>query len=143
MTVRLAAWEPRLHAYLDGVATKPFEYGSHDCALHAANAVLAMTGDDFGAPFRGRYKSAAGAVRALRDFGAGDLPKTLTAALGEPVHPAFAGRGDIVMANGSAGVCMGDFAWFVGENAAGEPGADGLIKHARSLWSAAWTVSHG
>ena len=136
--MRLPDWEDRLHAYLDSVADKPFAYSSHDCALHGANAVLAMTGEDFGEPFRGRYRSAAGAIRALKVFGAGDLVLTFTAALGEPINPAFAGRGDMVLYDGSIGVCMAGFAWFAGE----EDAPPGLARVARPKdgWLTAWKV---
>ncbi len=134
---RLPDWESRLHAYLDRVAAAAFTWGRHDCALHAANAVLAMTGEDFGAPFRGRYRSAAGSLRALKLYGAGDLVATFTAALGAPVPGASAGRGDLVMHDGSIGVAMAGFAWFVGE----EFGDDGLIAVPRGAgWAAAWKV---
>ena len=104
---RVDDWETAFQQLLDEWARREFAYGSADCACWAAAAVLALTGQDFYAPFRGRYRSAAGSVRALRLYGAGDLPSTLTAALGEPVHRAFAGRGDIVMMQGNAGVCTG------------------------------------
>ena len=133
--MRLPDWEANLHAYLDSVAGAPFAYGRHDCALFVAGAVNAMTGHDFGAPFRGRYRSAAGAVRALRLYGAGDLPATLTAALGEPVHPSRAGRGDIVTDGENVGVCMGGVARFVTDI--------GMTDLPRSAWRQAWVVTHG
>jgi len=119
-----------LQDYLTSVGSLPFTFGSHDCALFAAGAVLAQTGRDFGEPFRGRYKSAAGASRALRLYGAGTLAATLTAALGEPVHPAFAQRGDIVMMDGNAGVCVGAQSLFVGD-AGLEPRA---TLHCQEAW---------
>jgi hypothetical protein len=133
--MRLPDWEARLHDYLESVADAPFEYGRNDCALFVAGAVNAMTGHDFGAPFRGRYKSAAGAVRALRLYGAGNLPSTLSAALGFPVHPSRAGRGDIVTDGVSAGVCMGGVAKFVSDI--------GMTDLPRSAWQQVWVVPHG
>jgi hypothetical protein len=132
--MRLPDWEARLHEYLDSVAAEPFAYGKHDCALFVAGVVNAMTGHDFGAPFRGRYKSAAGAVRALRLYGAGNLESTLTAALGFPVHPSRAGRGDIVTDGISAGVCMGGVAKFATDI--------GMTDLPRSAWRQAWVVHH-
>jgi hypothetical protein len=141
--MRLPDWEDRLHAYLDSVAGAPFAYGRHDCALHGANAVEAMTGADFGTAFRGKYRSAAGATRALKLYGAGDLVATFTAALGAPINPAFAGRGDLVLhadpsSGGSIGVGMAGFAWFAGE----EDGLPGLVAVTRPAggWSLAWKV---
>ena len=133
--MRLPGWEANLHAFLDSHAATPFAYGSHDCALFVAGVVNAQTGLDFGEPFRGRYRSAAGAIRALRLYGAGDLPSTVTAALGEPVHIAFAGRGDIVTDGANMGVCMGNYALFLTE--------EGQERLPRADWEQAWIVSHG
>ena len=130
--MRVDGWDDALQAVLDRFAHMPFEYGKADCALFAAAIVEALTGHDFYAPFRGRYRSAAGSVRALRLYGAGDLPKTLTAALGEPVHPAFAERGDIVMMAGNAGVCVGLKSLFIGDA--------GLVAFATADAGLAWKV---
>ena len=113
--MRLPDWEARLRSVIDAWAGEPFVWGERDCALWAAAAVEAQTGQDFAAPFRGRYRTGAGASRALRLYGAGDLPATMTAALGEPVHPSMAGRGDIVMLDGAAGVCVGAHSLFLVE----------------------------
>lgn len=126
-------WENRLAAYLDSVRHAEYRYGEHDCALHAANAVLAMTGEDFAADVRGHYRSVAGSVRALRKYGAGDLALTVTAKLGEPIAPALARRGDVVMNDGSTGICMGDFGYFVAIDA-------GLVRIARKDWQRAWRI---
>jgi hypothetical protein len=116
---RIDAWQEAVQAVADEWAAAPFEYGRYDCASFAAAVVKAQTGRDFYTPFRGKYRSAAGAARALRLYGAGDLPGTLTAALGEPVHPAFAGRGDVVMnEQGNAGLCLGAQSMFIGEGGA-------------------------
>lgn len=132
--MRRADWEQRLADLIDAASPLPFSYGSHDCALWAAAAVLAQTGADFGAPFRRRYKSAAGASRALRTIGEGDLPSTLTAALGEPVPPSMAGRGDIVMNDAAAaGVCVGVYSLFVTE-------LDGMTRFPTLACAMAWKV---
>jgi hypothetical protein len=130
--MRVEGWDAALAAFLDAWAGKPFEYGEADCARFVAEAVQAQTGADFYAPFRGQYASLAQSVKALRKIGAGDLCKTITAALGEPVHPAFAGRGDVVMMDGNAGICMGAVSWFVGEA--------GLEKRATANCQTAWKV---
>lgn len=113
--LRLPDWEQRLAAWLEDVRDRPFQWGRHDCALFMAGAVLAMTGQDFGEPFRGRYRSAAGAARALRRWGSGDLPSTLSAALGPAVPLALAQRGDVVMVEGACGLLMGRRALFAGD----------------------------
>lgn len=69
MIRRLPDWQPRLLAFLAGVARHPFEEGSHDCALFFASAVAAMTGQDHAAPYRGRYQSTRAGLRLLRRDG--------------------------------------------------------------------------
>ncbi len=128
---RLPDWETRLAGYLESVLHAPHAYGQHDCALHGANAVLAQTGVDHGAPFRGRYSTATGSVRALRKYGAGTLEATFDRHLDE-VPPALARRGDLVLAQGSVGVCIGGEAMFASEQ--------GLIRIARADWARAWRV---
>jgi hypothetical protein len=128
---RLHDWEPRLSNYLASVRDTPHTYGTHDCALHGANAVLAQTGVDHGKPFRGRYKTEIGAARALRRFGAGSLEAEFDAHLsGIPV--ALAQRGDLVLAQGAIGVCIGGEAIFAGEQ--------GHQRIARAEWARAWRV---
>ena len=112
--VRLPDWQTRLAAYFDENAGRPHQYGAFDCALFVAGAVEAMTGKDFGAPFRGKYRSAAGSIRALREFGAGDLPATLTAALGPPGPLAFGHRGDVCLYGETCGILAADHGVFVG-----------------------------
>lgn len=135
MTDRLPDWEQRLHDYVASLEGSAFAWGRHDCALFAAGAVVAVTGIDHAAPFRGRYRTARGSVRALHRFGAGTLEATLDAALAR-VAPGFARRGDLVMVDEMAGVCVGATALFVGE----VDGVPGWVMHDRTRWSAAWTV---
>ncbi|WP_413061938.1 DUF6950 family protein [Sphingomonas carotinifaciens] len=128
---RLPDWEPRLADYLASVLHAPHAYGSHDCALHGANAVLAVTGVDRGAAFRGRYTTEIGAARALKKHGAGTLEATFDAQL-PMIPPALAQRGDLVLAQGAIGVCVGGEAMFAG--------AAGLERIGRAQWTRAWRV---
>ncbi len=128
---RLPDWEARLAEYLASVLHTPHVYGDHDCALHGANAVFAQTGEDHGAPFRGRYSTALGAARALKKYGEGTLEATFDGRLSS-VAPALARRGDLVLADGSIGVCVGGEAVFAGEA--------GLTRIARPGWTRAWRV---
>lgn len=133
--IRRADWEQRLAAYLAGCEGAAFIWGKMDCALFAAGAVLAMTDFDPAAAFRGRYRSVAGSVRALRVHGAGTLEATIDSMF--PERPiGFARRGDLVLHDGAVGVCVGDAAVFIGE----EGGAPGLVRIARSGWTRAWSV---
>lgn len=133
--VRRDDWEARLHDYIAGLGGATFRWGKLDCALFSAGAVLAMTGVDPAAQYRGHYSTARGSVRALRKWGAGTLPATIDA-LFPVIAPAFARRGDLVMVGDAVGVCFGADALFVGE----ENGAAGLVRFGRAQWSKAWRV---
>ena len=135
MSARLPDWEDRLAAYLAGVRERPHAFGAHDCALHGAAAVEAVTGVDHGAPFRGRYTTERGAALALRRHGAGTIEATFDRHLAS-VPVALARRGDLVMSDGSIGVCIGGEAMLVGRDRE----TDGLVRVARRDWSKAWAV---
>jgi hypothetical protein len=133
---RLPDWEARLSAYLEPLLfSARFAWGVCDCAIFSADAVRAMTGHDCAAAFRGRYSTSRGSARALNRFGAGSLKATLDSLL--PAKPVgFAQRGDVVMHDGAAGICMGAFAFFVGQS----DDQEGLVRVARAEWSHAWGV---
>jgi hypothetical protein len=103
---RLSDWRPRFSSYLIDVAFKPFAWGENDCAMHPGNAVLAMTGVDLVADFRGRYFTELGATRALIKYGAGDLASTLAQRLPE-IDPRDAVCGDVVILDGPLGATGG------------------------------------
>lgn len=128
-------WEQALADYLAGHREAVFAWGSCDCAMFAAGAVEAMTGIDPAAEIRGRYKSQAGAGRAISRAGHADLGAWVSSKFQE-VEPVFAHRGDIVMVDGSLGICAGQIAWFVGE----EDGAPGLLSRPMQEWERAWRV---
>ncbi len=114
----------RLSGALDERRNRPFAWGRNDCALLACGLVDAATGVDYAAPFRGRYRTATGAARALRRFLGPPSLKLRRAGLLEAaaekitqdngleeVPPLMAQRGDFVLvdaAEGPAlGVCLG------------------------------------
>lgn len=137
---RLLDWEARLAAYLSEVADLPMAWGRHDCALHAANAIRAVTGEDHAAPYRGRYQTELGAARALRRQGFASVEAQFDA-LFPAIVPAFAQRGDIVLRGDAVGVCIGAEALFVGEEAlAGAAPRDGLVRFPRAEWAKAWAI---
>lgn len=103
---RLPQWRARFSSYLIACASTPFEDGVHDCALFLASGVEAQTGVDFAAPFRGKYSTAKGAVRALKRYGAGDLASTIAAALPE-IDPGDASHGDAVIFDQPNGLTCG------------------------------------
>jgi hypothetical protein len=89
-------WQSRLMAWLDEAGTQAEEYGRTDCALTAADAVLAQTDWDPAVGLRGRYKTAAGAARVIRRHGG--LEALATAVLGPPLlSPLLAQTGDVAL----------------------------------------------
>ncbi|GGB15175.1 hypothetical protein GCM10011380_00730 [Sphingomonas metalli] len=135
MVTRLFDWEERLHDYLAAQEGAEFVWGKNDCALFAAGAVQAMTGEDPATAYRGRYTTAAGSVRALKRYGAGTLVSTIDALFPQR-DPGFARRGDLVMVDGMVGVCVGADAVFIGE----QDEAPGLVRFGRDRWVKAWSV---
>jgi len=93
MINRLHQWESALADYLRACEGTPFAWGVCDCSLFAADAVRAMTGVDHGVEFRGKYKTAAGAVRVLKRTGG--VSGIADAALGARVAPLMLARGDL------------------------------------------------
>lgn len=73
---RLPDWRVRFSAFQIDCAARPFARGEHDCALYLARGAEALTGVRFTDLF-GSYRSLRGAVRVLREFGAGDLEATV------------------------------------------------------------------
>lgn len=96
-----------LHAFLLQRADAPFAWGKNDCCLFPADAILAFTGVDIARDFRGKYRSAAGAMRAITKVAGGRTVGDAVAwcaeqhGLEELAHPRCAQRGDLVtMLNG-------------------------------------------
>lgn len=129
-------WEQRLAEFAARHRSKAFKWGSVDCMIFAANAVKAVTGKDYARGHRGKYKSPLGAAKHLKGLGYTSPEAMLDALLDEKI-PAFAQRGDIVLAkDGIPAVCMGAFAISIG----GDENVEGLIKIPRSHWVKAWGV---
>lgn len=93
MTTRLPNWQSRLQAALDARRELPFAWGVHDCCVFPADCVLAMTGRDYAAAWRGRYATEREALRLVSELGG--LRAIATAALGAEVSPLLAQVGDI------------------------------------------------
>jgi hypothetical protein len=135
--VRYPDWPQRLDATLAAARTRSFDFGKFDCALFAADCVLAMTGIDHAEKFRG-YDSQTAAYRIIAEHGS--LAGLLTSLLGEPIEPAMAGRGDVVLAQIPAedegltvGICLGVFCAF--------PWKVGFVMHPRTVATLAWRVT--
>ncbi len=135
--IRREDWPERLLAFLASRRDKPFAWGENDCALFAADAALEMTGVDFAAPFRGRYDTAFGAMKALRANGAGCLAEYLDLIVDPLARPELARRGDWMMFDSADGPALGVVAgrWVAA------PGPDGLVFVPPRLWRRAWRVA--
>lgn len=97
-------WDTRhLHDFLMQRAEAPFAWGVNDCCLFAADAVMAMTGVDPAAEFRGKYSDGPSALRAIGDVCAGRSVADAVAHCMQRVrapelaNPLFARRGDLVL----------------------------------------------
>ncbi|OCP17370.1 MULTISPECIES: hypothetical protein [unclassified Ensifer] len=89
-------WRSRLEAAIDAVKAVPADWAKQaDCGPHlTGRAVEALTGVDVAAAFRGRYQSAAGALRVMKAAGFDNLGDLVASLLPE-IHPSQAGVGDI------------------------------------------------
>ena len=93
--MRRRDWRSRLSAALDQVAAAPFDWGRHDCLTGLLHAVtMAVIDTDCTFMWRGRYRSARGALRVLRNDGFAGLADLAASILPE-IHPSAATDGDI------------------------------------------------
>ena len=107
---RARHWETRAFAqFLAARAKMPFAWGTNDCALFCADGILALTGVDIAAAFRGKYADEASALAAIQivcggstvaDAAAWCAAQHGLAAWDKPLH---AQRGDLVIAQNAAG----------------------------------------
>jgi len=96
---RFADWRTRLNAVINERRNTPFEWGQHDCALWAAVAVNAMTGDDFAKDAIGSYTTEIGAYKCLSKIYGTDSLKEVFSSRFEEVHISSARPGDLVYKN--------------------------------------------
>lgn len=65
----IAGWRTGFDALIQARFTAPFEWGSNDCCIFAADAVREITGIDHAADVRGSYRTERGAARVLAQLG--------------------------------------------------------------------------
>ena len=108
MIRRFEDWPARLGDALAAAGDRPFEYGKHDCCLAVCDVVLAFTGADLAADFRG-YKGAAAARRILKRHGGVVGIATAIAKRHRipEVHPGLAQRGDVVIVDKDGDKALG------------------------------------
>lgn len=100
-------WPARLNAAIDAARCRPFEWGVSDCALFAADVIEAMTGEDFGRPYRGTYNTSLGSLRAIRERGHDSIRDLMTSIFGQSWPPGLLQRGDIALWNNGHGDTLG------------------------------------
>lgn len=89
-------WRARMHAAMDEIRRRPFEWGAHDCGpSFAGRLVEAITGTDLAGPWRGRYSSRTGALQVMRNDGFDDLADLVASVLPEHEHVSRARVGDL------------------------------------------------
>ena len=133
---RIPGWELRLAAAVEGARGRPFVWGQHDCALWAFDLRRDLTGgDDTAQLWRGRYRTARGAVRVMRRLGWSSLEAAGRDLLGAPLPSLhLAQRGDLVLANSGLG-----FGICLGARAAGIA-PSGLVLMSLSACAFAWRI---
>jgi hypothetical protein len=108
---RAKHWESKLAELIKAAYEKDFAYGTFDCCLFAADTVLALTGVDLAASFRGKYDSEETANAFIASFG--DIGSLVSAAIQasqnsmQELSPKFAGRGDMVLVTNQGRQALG------------------------------------
>ncbi len=95
-TTRHPDWQLRLMQYIAERHRTPVDSNAPVCAEFTAGAVEAITGRNLGIAWRGKYKTVAAGLKALRKGGFADHV-ALAAEMFEAIHPAFACPGDIAV----------------------------------------------
>ena len=103
---KLDDWRPRLRAFLAAQADAPFVMGDMDCGALAGGAIEAMTGENPHAKVAGKYKTMAGALRALKRLGHDDHVAYAASLLTE-IEPLYATFGDIAVVDSPDGPALG------------------------------------
>lgn len=136
VVLRRRDWPERLAELLTARLRVPFRWGSNDCALLAADAVVASTGFDLAGHLRGQYHTEQEAQQILEDEGG--LQQLAATMLGEPMpRISLAQRGDIVLADQEGQLTLGVVA---GQGLYAAPGPRGLIYRPLAECRCAWRV---
>lgn len=113
---RFPDWPSRLDYFLVGNAQRPFSYGTWDCCLFVADAIIAMTGVDIASPFRPSeeyaYHSRRSSRRAIQDYcgspSVDALASCIAAKYDMPeIHPNHASAGDMASIRRPFGPSLG------------------------------------
>lgn len=105
---RIPGWEDAARKVLAEKAVAPFGYGTHDCCITCADVVLAITGIDFAAEWRG-YASREEITEVYKEYrGARGLADHFAKQFNcPPVHPMKMQRCDALVVNTPTGYALG------------------------------------
>lgn len=101
---RFDDWHSRLATHIAACRTQEIAYGRWDCMLFAADAVIAMTGTDLAADFRGRYTTLRGGLRVLKRAGFADQLALIDRLVGPRTGWMDARPGDVAAVMGEDGL---------------------------------------
>ena len=100
---RIDGWEMRLDDFIKSRQFAKFEWGVHDCALFACDAIREMTSVDIAEYFRDSYYTKDEAYSLLLAFSGGGLEETFDILCKEfdmpEIEKNYVGRGDLVLCN--------------------------------------------
>lgn len=129
-------WRDRFDSFIQSRMRSPFEWGTNDCCMFAADAVLAAHGIDHAEDVRGSYSTEKEARRLLRRLGG---LAAIASRGGDEIAPLMANVGDVGLIAQEErellGVCVGGV-WLV-------PTRDGLCAVQIDAAKRAWSVKHG
>ena len=129
--LRAEDWPVRLAEAVEEARSRRFAWGEHDCATWAFSVAHRLR-DEAPPAWIGTYGGEFGATRALRERGLA-LEDMGTVILGAPLaSPLMAQRGDVVLAGGAYGVCIG--------SEIAQVGKDGLELRPLTAAERAWRV---
>lgn len=133
---RLPDWPERLAEAIEARRHVPFAWGSNDCCLCAADIILAITGRDPAAPWRGRYSNEDEAAVLLREGLEAVVAGAMVLFGAEEIPPLTAGRGDLALIPLENETLLG----VVLSGTIAAPGKDGLgfVRSSRAL--RAWRI---
>lgn len=111
---KVEQWQTRAYRqFLDERRTTPYQWSVNDCATFAAAGILAQTGTDIAADFRGKYTDEAGAYAAIKEVCGGSTVGDAAAycaqkhGMKELEHPLMAQRGDLVIVENDGSLIAG------------------------------------
>lgn len=133
-TTRYHDWQIRFERFVRERAALPFAWGTHDCAIFAADCVQTLTGTDVALPELRTHTTELQAARLLKKHGG--VAGIAAAALGEPIAPLLANVGDVVLTDMGGGdmlaICNGGTCM--------APGPTGLVHVGMDTARACWRV---